>query len=110
MRTLVHQTVVRLEPLLKAERVEVKCVHWDIHKCLIVPVEIRYWWKTKRQKAAVSTRLIHSLISWTDWPVIGRLMGQCVRVSLWLVETCRSVWHSAVTWGHQTLAPGKDKE
>lgn len=35
-------TLVHLETLLEAEWVEVRCVHWDIHKYPIVPVKIKY--------------------------------------------------------------------
>lgn len=50
MQTLVCQSLVHPRALLKAEWVEVKCVHGDTHKYPIVPLILKYKGKTHRIK------------------------------------------------------------
>lgn len=49
MQTLVCQSLVHPRALLKAEWVEVKCVHGDTHKYPIVPLILKYKGKTQNQ-------------------------------------------------------------
>ena len=41
MQTMIHESLVRPGALLEAQYVKVKCVHGDIHKYPLVPIEIR---------------------------------------------------------------------
>lgn len=74
---VVHQTLVSPGALLEAEWVVVRCVHVDIHKYPMGPVEINYVGTTHRLKAVVSSSLMHPLNFGTDWIEFSRLMGQC---------------------------------
>ncbi|XP_064175891.1 uncharacterized protein LOC135246326 [Anguilla rostrata] len=67
MQSLIQQNLVRTEALVKAPWVSIRCVHGDVHKYPVVPVEICYKGKTHIVKAAVSSRLAHPLILGTDW-------------------------------------------
>lgn len=58
------QTLVQPGPLVEAEQVEVRCVHGDIHKYPIVPLQINT--RAKHSKGC-SSRLKHLLIPGTDW-------------------------------------------
>lgn len=61
-QTLVYQNLVRSGVLVEAIFMEVRYVHGDIDKSLIVPLEMRYSGK------CIKLRL-HSLILGTDFPV-----------------------------------------
>ncbi|KAJ8349751.1 hypothetical protein SKAU_G00248810 [Synaphobranchus kaupii] len=78
-QTMIQQSLVRPEALVPACWVTIKCVHRDIHKYPIVPVEIRIKNETHILEAAVSSRLLHPLILGTDWTgfklVAEKLMG-----------------------------------
>ena len=65
MQTLIQQSLVRPEALVGTPWVSIRCVHGDVHKYPIVPVEIHYQGKKYNIKAAVS--LSHPLILGTDW-------------------------------------------
>ena len=81
MQSVIHQSLVRPEALINVSSwVEIVCVHGDVHKYPVVPVEIRYKGKKHRVKAAVSPRLLHPLILGHDWPGFAKLVGQCVGV------------------------------
>lgn len=73
---VVHQTLVSPGALLEAEWVVVRCVHVDIHKYPMGPVEIMSG-TTHRLKAVVSSSLMHPLNFGTDGIEFSRLMGQC---------------------------------
>ena len=45
MQTLIQQSLVRPEALVGTSWVSIRCVHGDVHKYPIVPVEIHYQWK-----------------------------------------------------------------
>ena len=62
MQSIVHQNLIRPGALLEAGWVDIRCVHGDIHRYPVVPVEIRYKGKKHSVKAAVSSRLAHPLI------------------------------------------------
>ncbi|KAM9766884.1 uncharacterized protein ACNS7B_017333 [Menidia menidia] len=79
-QSMVHQSLVRPGALLEAGCVDIMCVHGDVHRYPVVPVEIRYRGKKHSIKAAVSPRLAHPLILGTDWPGFDKLVGQCVGV------------------------------
>jgi len=66
MQTVIHQSLVRPGALVEVSSwVNIRCVHGDIHKYPLVPVEIKFKGKT------------HSLILGTDWPGFSKLVGQC---------------------------------
>ncbi|KAM9717937.1 uncharacterized protein ACNS7B_021418 isoform 1-T1 [Menidia menidia] len=79
-QSMVHQSLVRPGALLEAGCVDIMCVHGDVHRYPVVPVEIRHRGKKHNLKAAVSPRLAHPLILGTDWPGFDKLVGQCVGV------------------------------
>ncbi|XP_059210478.1 uncharacterized protein LOC131989303 [Centropristis striata] len=79
-QSIVHQNLIRPGALREAGWVDIRCVHGDIHRYPVVPVEIRFKGKKHSVKAAVSSRLTHPLILGTDWPGFDRLVGQCVGV------------------------------
>lgn len=107
---VIHQTLVRPGALLEAEWVEVKCVHEDIHKYPLVCVEMRYWAKMHKLKAAVSSRLTHPLILGRDWPGFSKLMGQCVGVHLQPVGICVVCTVLSSDAGSSNTGPGKKEE
>jgi len=79
MQTVIHQSLLRPGALVKVSSwVNIRCVHGDIHKYPLVPVEIKFKGKTHELKAAVSSRLMHPLIVGTDWHGFSKLVGQCV--------------------------------
>lgn len=57
---------------------EVRCVHGDIHKYPIVPLQIKYKRKMHNVKAAVSLCLTRPIILGTDWPGFNNILGHCV--------------------------------
>jgi len=78
MQTVIHQSLVRPGALVEVSSwVNIRCVHGDIHKYPLVPVEIKFKGKTHKLKAAVSSRLTHPLILGTDWHGFSKLVGQC---------------------------------
>ena len=88
MQTLIRQSLVRPEALVGTPWVSIWCVHGDVHKYPIVPIEIHYQGKKHSIKAAVSSRLSHPLIFGTDWAgfkqvtkdlvgVRSRRLGKC---------------------------------
>ncbi|XP_051815566.1 uncharacterized protein LOC110961245 isoform X1 [Acanthochromis polyacanthus] len=84
----IHQNLVRPGALVEASWVRIRCVHGDVHKYPIVPVEIIFKGKKHVIKAAVSSRLAHSLILGTDWPGFQRAVGKCVGARSREVGTC----------------------
>lgn len=58
----------------------IRCVHGDIHRYPVMPVEIRCTGKMHSVKAAVSSSLMHPLILGTDWPGFNKLVRQYVGV------------------------------
>ena len=48
MQTLIQQSLVRPEALVGTPWVSIRCVHGDVHKYPIVPVEIHYQGKKLR--------------------------------------------------------------
>uniref|UniRef100_A0A8P4KG28 Gypsy retrotransposon integrase-like protein 1 n=1 Tax=Dicentrarchus labrax TaxID=13489 RepID=A0A8P4KG28_DICLA len=79
-QSIIHQNLVRPGTLVEASWVDIRCVHGDIHRYVVVPVEIRYKGKKHTVKAAVSSRLTHPLVLGTDWTGFNRLVGQCAGV------------------------------
>ena len=67
MQTLIQHSLVRPKALMGTPWVSIRCVHGDVHKYPIVPVEIHYQGKKHSIKAVVSSRLSHPLILGTDW-------------------------------------------
>ena len=76
-QSIIHQDLVRPGALVEASWVDVRCIHGDIHRYPVVPVEIRYRGKNHRIQAAVSSRLAHPLILGTDWRGFSQLIGEC---------------------------------
>ena len=87
MQSIVHQNLIKPRALIEAGCVDIRCVHGDIHRYPVVPVEIRFKAKKHSVKAAVSSRLMHPLILGTDWPGFDKLVGQCVGVCWRLTGT-----------------------
>ena len=84
----IQQSLVQPEALVGTPWVSIRCVHGDVHKYPIVPIEIHYQGKKHNIKAAVSSRLSHPLILGTDWTgfnqvtkdqvgVHSRQLGKC---------------------------------
>ena len=91
MQTLIQQSLVRPEALVGTPWVSISCVHGDVHKYPIVPVEIYYQGKIHKIKAAVSSRLSHPLMLGTDWAGFNQVTKDLVGVrSRWLgkCEVC----------------------
>ena len=80
MQTLIQQSLVRPEALVGTPWVSIRCVHGDVHKYPIVPVEIYYQGKKHIIKAAVSSRLSHPLILGTDWAGFTQITKDLVGV------------------------------
>lgn len=62
---------------------EVRYVHGDVQKYVIVLLQIKFKGKT-HVKAAVSSRLSYLLILGTDWLGFNNILGQCVGEALTL--------------------------
>ena len=67
MQSLIRHDLVRPEAFNMAPWVVIRCVHGDVHRYLIVSVEIHYNRQRHSIKAAVSAHLSHPLILGTDW-------------------------------------------
>ena len=76
MQTLIQQSLVRPDALVGTPWVSIRCMHGDVQKYPIVPVEIHYQGKKYYIKAAVSSRLLHPLILGTDWKGFNQVTNQ----------------------------------
>ena len=88
MQTLIQQSLVQAEALVGTPWVSIRCRHGDIHKYLLVPIEIYYQGKKHSLKAAVSFHLSHPLILGTDWAGFNQVTKDLVGVRLRWLEKC----------------------
>ena len=94
MQTLIQQSLVRPKALVANPWVSIRCVHGDIHKYPLVPIEIHYRGKKHSLKAAVSSHLSYPLILGTDWAGFNQVTEDLVGVrprQLKKCEVCAAV-------------------
>ena len=78
MQTLIQQSLVR--PEVGTPYVSIRCVHRDIQKFPLVPLEIHYQGKKHSLKAEVSSCLSQPLILGTDWARFNQVTEDLVGV------------------------------